>query len=129
MLPQVSTSIVYRSRAGMALTSFTDPAGLEVLRGPQGTLFGKNTTAGALVLRSNAPDFEEFSAEAGVTIGNYDSQRYEGYFNVPVSNTLAFRASALIDRSDGFYTHPGTGENCSPGNKTSAHRAWIIRLV
>ena len=110
---------VYRSRAGMALATFTDIGGLEVLRGPQGTLFGKNTTAGALVLRSNAPVLEEFSAEIGGTFANYNSQRYEANINVPLGEKVAIRASALIDESDGFFTQPVTGENNQPTDQQS----------
>lgn len=115
---------VYRSRAGMALGTFTDIGSLEVLRGPQGTLFGKNTSAGALVINSNKPDFEGISAEVGVTLGNYDSQRYHGYFNVPFGEKAAFRASALVDRSDGFYTDPITGENNQP-TETESYRLQL----
>ena len=110
---------VYRSRAGMALTTFTDIAGLEILRGPQGTLFGKNTTAGALVIRSKEPVLEEFSAELGATLGNFNAQRYEGNINVPIGEKVAIRATALIDSSDGFFTDPVTGEDNQPVDQQS----------
>ena len=110
---------VYRSRAGMALATFTDIGGLEVLRGPQGTLFGKNTTAGALVIRSNAPILEEFGAEIGATFGNFDAQRYEANINVPLGERVAIRASALLDEGDGFFSDPVTGDNHQPVDQQS----------
>ena len=110
---------VYRSRAGMALATFTDVAGLEVLRGPQGTLFGKNTTAGALVITSKAPVLEEFSAAISATFGNYDAQRYETHVNIPIGEKLAIRGTALIDESDGFFTNPVTGESNQPVDQQS----------
>ena len=110
---------VYRSRSGMALATFTDLDGVEVLRGPQGTLFGKNTSAGALILRSAAPDVGEFSAAVDVQIANYDSQKYEGYVNLPLGDTLALRVSGLIEVSDGWFTNPVTGDDNEPTDQNS----------
>ena len=115
---------VYRSRSGMALSTFLDIASVEVLRGPQGTLFGKNTVAGALVLRSATPDLDEFSASVDLQFANYDSQKYEGYINVPVAENVAIRLSGLIEKSDGFYRNPVTGEDNQPTDQ-SAIRAQI----
>ena len=115
---------VYRSRSGMALSTFLDIESVEVLRGPQGTLFGKNTVAGALVLRSAKPDLDEFSASVDVQIANYDSHKYEAYLNVPVAENVAIRLSGLIEKSDGFFVNPITGENNNPIDQT-AFRAQI----
>jgi len=62
---------VYLSRAGQLLSNFLDFDSLQVLRGPQGTLFGKNTTAGALLITSASPQFDRYDGSYEVTVGNY----------------------------------------------------------
>lgn len=62
---------VYLSRPGVALGDLMDIESIEVLRGPQGTLFGRNTSAGALNIRTKGPNFEETEGFANVTVGNY----------------------------------------------------------
>ena len=101
---------VYRSRPGMVLSTFNDIGQLQILRGPQGTLFGKNTSAGALVLDSAAPS-QEFEAGVSVSLGNYDKRKYSVLVNGAVSDTLALRFSALHDERDGFYDNSATGKN------------------
>jgi iron complex outermembrane receptor protein len=92
---------IYRSRPGMALTGMLDMGSVEVLRGPQGTLFGKNTTAGAMTLTSNEPQ-EEFGYGAEVTLGDYDRRRFSGYVTGPLGENLTARLAFLGDESDGF---------------------------
>ena len=101
---------VYRSRTGSALLTFFDMAGVEILRGPQGTLFGKNTTAGALLQRTAAPVLEETSASVSGELGNYGQEMIEGYVNLPVSDTVAVRIAGLVDNQDGWFEHPVNGE-------------------
>ena len=105
---------VYRSRPGMALLTFNDIGGLEILRGPQGTLFGKNTTAGAITLTSNRPEFDDsFGAEA--TFGNFAKRRINGHLNFAVSDTVAFRFSGVFDSYDGFTENPLTNSTQNEG--------------
>jgi iron complex outermembrane recepter protein len=101
---------VYRSRSGMVLSTFNDVAGIEILRGPQGTLFGKNTSAGAMILSSTIPDYE-FSAGGEMTVGNYNKTRGSLYVNGGVTDKLALRASLVYDKADGFYDNKITGNN------------------
>ena len=75
---------------------------VEVLKGPQGTLFGKNTTGGAVIVTTTAPKIGEFEAYAEVDIGNFDRIDFEGVFNVPVGDDLAFRFGAATQSRDGF---------------------------
>ena len=93
---------VYRSRPGMVLSTFNDIGGLEILRGPQGTLFGKNTTAGAMILNSTEPA-HEFGYGGEITAGNYGKKRYQAYVTGGLSDTVAARFSAMKDERDGFY--------------------------
>jgi iron complex outermembrane recepter protein len=101
---------VYRSRSGMVLSTFNDVSNLEILRGPQGTLFGKNTSAGAMILSSTKPDYD-FSAGGEVTAGNYNKTRGSFYVNGGVTDNLALRASLVYDKADGFYDNKATGNN------------------
>ena len=75
---------------------------VEILRGPQGTLFGKNTTGGTVNVTTTAPKLEEFSAYAEVTFGNFDRNDYEGVFNVPIGENTALRFGAASTNRDGF---------------------------
>jgi iron complex outermembrane receptor protein len=83
-------------------TDFLDLERIEVLRGPQGTLFGQNSTGGAINVITKAPDTEEFSGKADITVGNYSLVRARGSVNIPISDTMALRASIASHNHDGF---------------------------
>ena len=116
---------VYIGRADANLHPFLDIAGIEVLRGPQGTLFGKNTAAGALILRSNDPT-EEFSAGVTAKYGEYSTVNgyydVEAYVSGPLGDNLRARA-ALRYRDDGGYV-----ENILPG-PDSVEREDIVGRI
>ena len=94
---------VYRSRSGIGLNELGDIDRVEVLRGPQGTLFGRNASAGIISVFSKAPDLNRFSAGGEATYGNYDYYRLAGNVNVPLGDTLAGRIDAVYVKRDGFY--------------------------
>ncbi len=102
---------VYIPRGGAILNSFLDVESVEVLRGPQGTLFGRNTTAGAIQINTVKPQFDSASGEFFGELGNYDAHRLRGIFNVPVSDTFALRFAGLVDRHDGYYDNALDGES------------------
>ncbi len=93
---------VYRSRSGIGLNELGEVERIEVLRGPQGTLFGRNASAGLIHIITRRPDFT-FGGYAELTYGNYDQVRAAGAINVPFSTTLAGRIDAVFVRRDGFY--------------------------
>ena len=94
----------YRSRAGASLGDFPDVERIEILRGPQGTLFGKNTTAGAVSIVTKKPKMDEYEAEIKATFGNYDRQQVRGIVNFPIlDGVLAGRISADYSRRDGLW--------------------------
>lgn len=81
---------------------YFDVQRLEVLRGPQGTLYGRNATAGVVNLLPNLPELGEFSAEAQRELGNFESERARGYLNIPFGDTLAIRIAGALTKRDGF---------------------------
>ncbi|MEM7612786.1 MAG: TonB-dependent receptor, partial [Pseudomonadota bacterium] len=76
---------------------------VEVLRGPQGTLFGKNTTAGAIVVRTKRPDLDERTVDASLQYGSFSDTKARFAYNQPISDTLGFRVAAMYQKSDGYY--------------------------
>lgn len=96
---------VYQSRPGVALGELTDIEALEILKGPQGTLFGRNTSAGALNIRTKKPDFDGTSGFADFTYGNYDLMNVQAGVNFTASDQLAFRVNGAWRQRDGFLTN------------------------
>ncbi len=108
----------YQSRPGVALSEFVDVERVEVLRGPQGTLFGRNTSAGALNITTVAPDVTEFGGFANATYGNYDLINVQGAINVPVvEDTMAIRLTGAYRERDGYVDIvDGTGTKIGESN-------------
>lgn len=102
--PAVATYVdgVYLARAYSALQDFYDVERVEVMKGPQGTLFGRNATAGVVHIISRTPA-PQLSVESDVTYGNYGKVRLRGLVNIPVVEDRAFlRISGLFNQRDGF---------------------------
>lgn len=93
---------VYLSRPGVAFTEFNDIQQIEVMRGPQGTLFGRNTSSGAISIRTKKPSFDNYEAEAAATISNYDGRVVSIGANLPASDELAFRLAGIYNEHDGY---------------------------
>ncbi len=79
---------VYYARPASAMFDFLDVSQVEVLRGPQGTLYGKNTTAGAINIRTNQPTFD-YEGTAELSVGNYNFKQFKGAISGPLSDTVA----------------------------------------
>ena len=92
MVPGVGIYVddVYYARPASVLFDLFDLDQVAVLRGPQGTLFGKNTTAGALTVSTRAPSFE-WGADGAVSYGNYDFKQEQVSATGPITDKLAFR--------------------------------------
>ncbi|OAO04880.1 TonB-dependent receptor [Sphingomonadales bacterium EhC05] len=93
---------VYRSRSGNALSELGPIDRIEVLRGPQGTLGGRNSSAGLISISTAAPEFT-FSGYGAATYGNYDQIRLEGGINAPLTDNIAGRIDGVYLKRDGFY--------------------------
>lgn len=91
---------VYVARSTGAITGLSDVQSIEVLRGPQGTLYGKNTIGGAVRITTVAPDLDEFSGHARATFGSYKRMDFSGSVNVPVSDGFAIRLAASSRNTD-----------------------------
>jgi outer membrane receptor protein involved in Fe transport len=112
---------VYRSRTGVGLSELGDIERVEVLRGPQGTLFGKNSTAGLINIVTKKPGFD-FEAKGSATYGNYDYYRVDGSVTGGLTETIAARLDAVYQKRDGFT------RNVTPGEKDSNDRdRYLIR--
>jgi iron complex outermembrane receptor protein len=111
---------VYRSRSGIGLNELGEIERVEVLRGPQGTLFGRNASAGIIHVISRRPEFE-FGGNVELTYGNYDYMRGSLALTGPLSDTVAFRLDAVGVRRDGFYdvvnAAAGTEEHVNNRNR------------
>ena len=92
----------YVATTTQVMASYLDVNRIEVLRGPQGTLYGRNTFAGTINIISNEPNFDEFGGSARGTLGDYNRTRFEGVLNVPVSDTFALRFAGLGEQHDGY---------------------------
>ncbi|WP_194954254.1 TonB-dependent receptor [Sphingopyxis solisilvae] len=93
---------VYRSRSGIGLNELGEIDRVEVQRGPQGTLGGRNSSAGLISIYSKKPSFT-FGATGEVTYGNYDFWRLGGSVTGPLGDTLAARIDGVWVKRDGFY--------------------------
>ncbi len=94
---------VYQSRPGVALGDLVDLERLEILRGPQGTLFGRNTSAGALNITTKRPNLSQVEGFANASYGNYNFMNVQGGVSVPVAQDVAaIRLSGTWRKRDGF---------------------------
>ncbi len=84
--------------------AFFDVSRVEVLRGPQGTLYGKSSTGGVINLITNAPSLTGFDARASFELGNYNDRRFDGMVNLPLSDKWAVRVAAAVNKRDGYLT-------------------------
>ena len=99
---------VYIGRPSSTVASFLDVNRIEVLKGPQGTLYGRNATGGAVNVIPNTPLIGEWEGNVSAQYGNYEALEFTGTLNIPMGDSVAARfAGAYTDR-DGFYDD-GTG--------------------
>ncbi|MEL1249567.1 TonB-dependent receptor [Aurantiacibacter gilvus] len=111
---------VYRSRTASSISDLPNVQRIEVLRGPQSTLFGKNASAGVISVTTEEPQFD-FGGSAELTYGNYDAVVGRAYVTGPLSDMVAVSVGAGINSREGFFQDLGTG------NETSNRDRWYAR--
>jgi outer membrane receptor protein involved in Fe transport len=103
---------VYQSRPGVALGDLVDLERLEILRGPQGTLFGRNTSAGALNVSTKRPSLSEVEGFANASYGNYNFMNLQAGVSVPITTDVAgLRVSGTWRKRDGYLKTPSGVES------------------
>jgi iron complex outermembrane receptor protein len=111
---------VYRSRAGAALGDLPNLKRVEILRGPQSTLFGKNASAGVISLVTAEPQYE-FGGSVEASYGNYNATILKADVTGPLSDNVAFSLAGGINKRDGYATIVNTGE------KSNERDRWFTR--
>jgi iron complex outermembrane receptor protein len=117
----------YVPRTAALVSGLNDIRSVEVLRGPQGTLFGRNASMGALLIRTNEPS-NRFEARLSALAGSYNRRKGEAMINVPLGDTFAVRAAILGDKRDGYGENLLTGKDISFTDTFSGRlsAAWDI---
>ena len=113
---------IYQVATRIFETQFLDVERVETLRGPQGTLYGRNTTGGVINVITAKADPSEFSASLDGTVGNYGATQARFHVNSPLSDTLALRVAGMSLERDGFT------ENEFTGNDVDDRSLWSGRL-
>lgn len=111
---------VYRSRSAAQIADLPNLQRVEVLRGPQSTLFGKNASAGVISIVTRAPQFEQGGSVEG-TIGNYDAYRLKGDITGPLSDTVAYSLSGNYNKRGGY------ADDLVTGNDVNQRDRWGLR--
>lgn len=112
---------VYRSRSAAALADLPNLERIEVLRGPQSTLFGKNASAGVINVVTAAPNMEEFGGNASLTYGNYNLLILKGDISGPISDTVGFSLSVSSNDRNGYF------KNLETGSELNERDRWGVR--
>ena len=109
-------------------TDFIDLDRIEVLRGPQGTLFGQNSTGGTVNVINTAPSFDTLTGKVDLTLGDYDLTKARGGINIPLSDTVATRFSWITTDHDGFSENLVNGQDLDDTFHTTFRSDWLFDL-
>ena len=118
---------VYFARQGAAINDFMSLDRVEVLRGPQATLFGRNTPAGVVSFVTKAPDFD-FNGAAEVTAGNLSSKIVRGTVTGPISETLAYRFDGNWNQRNGIVTNVRDGRDLNDRDRYSMRGQLLSKV-
>lgn len=111
---------VYRSRSAAMIGDFPDIRRIEVLRGPQSTLFGKNASAGVISIVTQEPQFQ-FGGNVEATYGNFDAMTLKGVVTGPITDTVAFSLGGGVNKRDGYV------RDLAAGGRTNERDRWFVR--
>jgi iron complex outermembrane receptor protein len=120
---------VYTGRSGTALLQFMDAERVEVLSGPQGTLFGRNSAAGAIQIVNKKPN-NRLEAFLRTRLGNYDKRLVEAMANTPlIPDRLSLRVNAIYNRRDGYIDNAAGGPNYSDEEYDAARASLLWKIT
>jgi iron complex outermembrane receptor protein len=128
--PSVGTyvgDIVMQRPFGFGQMMF-DLQNVQVLKGPQGTLFGRNTTGGAIILQPNTPT-DDHEAMIHGQLGNYRLGEIDGFVNIPFNDKVALRVAAQHTYRDGYIKDIGTGQHDESENETGVRVSLRLRPI
>ncbi len=117
---------VYRSRTSGSISDLANVERIEVLRGPQSTLFGKNASAGVINVVTAAPNIDSYSGGASVVIGNFDQVIVKGDITGPISENVAFSLSATGNQRDGYFTNLVSGNELNERDRFGLRGQLLI---
>ena len=109
-------------------TDFIDLERIEVLRGPQGTLFGQNSTGGTINVISQKPSFDKTKGKTDLALGNYGLIKFRGAVNVPLSDKVATRMSIVSTDRNGFSKNILNGQDLDDANHVSFRSDWFFDI-
>ncbi|QMW23267.1 TonB-dependent receptor [Sandaracinobacteroides saxicola] len=117
---------IYQSRTSQALTGFVDLERVEVQKGPQGTLYGRNSFGGNIAIYSTVPK-DEFAAGFDALYGRFNRARFEGFINQPLGPSIAFRLAGSYERQDGYVKNSSTGSDL--GDEDAGYVRGILKIA
>lgn len=117
---------VFLGRPGLAVFDLLDIEQLDLLRGPQGTLFGKNTTAGVLNIATRKPVFKD-EASAEISFGSRDYAQYKTMLNQAINDAAAFRIAAYKTHDDGWVKNTYDGKHLNEINRTGVRGQMLLK--
>jgi len=120
---------MYLPSAGQALAGYLDVERVEALRGPQGTLFGRNTFGGLINVITKKPELEEFDFGAAITGGDYSLRKLEGFVNVPLGDKVAVRVTAADEQRDPYVENINNPDGGLKDSDYSYARAQVLFQV
>ncbi len=112
---------------GLSQTLF-DVRAVEVIRGPVGTLFGKNATGGAVIIRPNLPTTRGFEGSAGITVAEFGTINADASANIPLGDSFAVRIGGATSNSDGYVFDEALGRNINDTKTYSLRASALLRL-
>lgn len=119
---------VYQGRTQGLAVDYPDIERMEILKGPQGTLYGRNTVGGAINIISARPNYDEVEGKLGFEVGNFDHLKVDGAVNLPIGESAAIRVSGMTLSRDGWVKNLGNGVDFGGEEKWGVRGALGVQV-